>query len=89
MRLLEGLGLRVKDLDFGRGEITVRQGNGQKHRVTMLPGTLFQACSRLEQRAGTVALARRPGPKVPNPKRASGITHAFRHSLRCCPVQEL
>ena len=42
MRLLEGLGLRVKDLDFGRGEITVRQGKGQKDRVTMLPGTLFQ-----------------------------------------------
>jgi integron integrase len=42
MRLLEGLGLRVKDLDFGRGEITVRQGKGQKDRVTMLPGALFQ-----------------------------------------------
>ena len=42
MRLLESLGLRVKDLDFGRGEITVRQGKGQKDRVTMLPGALFQ-----------------------------------------------
>jgi len=41
-RLLEGLGLRVKDLDFGRGEITVRQGKGQKDRVTMLPGALLQ-----------------------------------------------
>ena len=43
MRLFEGLGLRVKDLDFGRGEITVRQGKGQKDRLTMLPGDLLQA----------------------------------------------
>jgi integron integrase len=42
MRLLEGPGLRVKDLDLGRGEITVRQGKGRKDRVTMPPGALFQ-----------------------------------------------
>jgi integron integrase len=42
LRLLEGLRLRVKDLDFGRGEIIVRRGKGQKDRVTMLPGALFQ-----------------------------------------------
>ncbi len=42
-RLLEGLRLRVKDLDFGRGEITVREGKGQKDRVTMLPEALRQA----------------------------------------------
>jgi site-specific recombinase XerD len=41
--LLEGLALRVKDLDFGRGEIAVRQGKGQKDRVTMLPGALLEA----------------------------------------------
>ncbi len=38
LRLLEALQLRVKDIDFGRGEITVRDGKGQKDRVTMLPG---------------------------------------------------
>ena len=43
LRLLEGLQLRVKDLDFGRGEITIRQGKGQKDRVTMLPDALLQA----------------------------------------------
>ncbi len=43
LRLLEGLRLRVKDLDFGRGEITVREGKGQKDRVTMLPEALRQA----------------------------------------------
>ena len=43
LRLLEGLGLRVKDLDFDRGEITIRQAKGQKDRVTMLPGALLEA----------------------------------------------
>ena len=42
LRLLEGLQLRVKDLDFGRGEITVRDGKGQKDRLTMLPNALNQ-----------------------------------------------
>ena len=37
MRLLEGLRLRVKDVDFARHEITVRDGKGEKDRVTMLP----------------------------------------------------
>ena len=37
LRLLEGLRLRVKDLDFHRNEITVREGKGNKDRVTMLP----------------------------------------------------
>ena len=37
MRLLEGLGLRVKDLDFAANEITVRGGKGDRDRVTVLP----------------------------------------------------
>ena len=37
MRLLEGLRMRVKDVDFARHEITVRNGKGEKDRVTMLP----------------------------------------------------
>ena len=37
LRLLEALGLRVKDLDFERGEITVREGKGDKDRVTTMP----------------------------------------------------
>lgn len=40
MRLMECLRLRVKDLDFDRGEILVRQGKGGKDRVTMLPASL-------------------------------------------------
>ena len=37
LRLLEGLRLRVKDVDFARLQITVRGGKGDRDRVTMLP----------------------------------------------------
>lgn len=37
LRLLEGLTLRVKDVDPARGEIRVRDGKGRKDRVTVLP----------------------------------------------------
>ena len=37
LRVLEALRLRVKDVEFARGEILVRDGKGQKDRVTMLP----------------------------------------------------
>ena len=37
LRLLEALRLRVKDLDFERREILIRDGKGGKDRVTMLP----------------------------------------------------
>ena len=40
MRILEGLRLRVKDIDFGRREIVIRNGKGAKDRVTMLPDRL-------------------------------------------------
>ena len=40
LRLMEGLRLRVKDLDFDRGQIVVHDGKGFKDRVTMLPDRL-------------------------------------------------
>ena len=40
LRLLEALRLRIKDVDLGRRELMVRDGKGQKDRVTMLPGRL-------------------------------------------------
>jgi integron integrase len=40
LRLLECCRLRVKDIDFGRREITVRDGKGRKDRVTVLPDKL-------------------------------------------------
>jgi integron integrase len=43
LRLTECLRLRVKDLDFTRHEIFVRDGKGQKDRVTMLPHAVAPA----------------------------------------------
>lgn len=40
MCLMECVRLRVKDIDFERREIIVRQGKGDKDRVTMLPVAL-------------------------------------------------
>ena len=40
MRLLEGLRLRVKDIDFDRHVIVVREAKGNKDRVVMLPQSL-------------------------------------------------
>jgi len=37
MRLMECVRLRVKDIDFAQHQIMVRDGKGQKDRVTMLP----------------------------------------------------
>lgn len=42
MRLMEGLRLRVKDVDFDLRQITIRGGKGDKDRVTMLPGSLVE-----------------------------------------------
>jgi integron integrase len=40
MRLMEGLRLRIKDVDFDRRVIVVRDAKGGKDRVVMLPQTL-------------------------------------------------
>ncbi|MGH7960736.1 MAG: integron integrase [Candidatus Binatia bacterium] len=42
LRLLECLRLRVKDIDFSTNQLVVREGKGNKDRVTMLP-TAVQA----------------------------------------------
>jgi integron integrase len=42
MRINEGLQLRVKDVDFERGTIIVREGKGGKDRPVMLPQSLVQ-----------------------------------------------
>jgi integron integrase len=43
MRAMELLRLRVKDLDFDRQTITIREGKGDKDRVTMLPRSLSES----------------------------------------------
>ncbi|MBP8080675.1 MAG: integron integrase [Arenimonas sp.] len=46
MRLMECVRLRLKDVDFDRNEITVRQGKGGKDRRTMLPGSMRDPLQR-------------------------------------------
>ena len=46
MRLMECLRLRVKDVDFNRHEILVRDGKGFKDRLTMLPDALLSALEK-------------------------------------------
>jgi integron integrase len=42
LRLMECVRLRVKDVDFAQRQIIVRDGKGDKDRVTMLPESLIQ-----------------------------------------------
>lgn len=54
MRLMECLRLRVKDVDFQRLEITVRQGKGGKDRRTMLPAALVVPLRQQLERVNVV-----------------------------------
>jgi integron integrase len=70
MRHAEGLNLRVKDVDFDRHVIVVRNGKGGKERVVMLPRSLVPALR--DQMAASYALwagdreAQRPGVYMPH-----------------------
>jgi integron integrase len=78
MRLLEGLQVRIKDMDFGANEIIVRGGKGDRDRHTVLPAAFrdelqrhCEATRRLHTRdcaegAGWVALPHALGAKYPN-----------------------
>ena len=59
MRIIEGLRLRVKDVDFDRRALIVREGKGSKDRVVMLPSTLEQALREQLVRARTLWAADR------------------------------
>ncbi len=43
IRLMEGLRLRIKDVDFDRKVIIVREAKGGKDRVMLLPSILLEA----------------------------------------------
>jgi integrase len=58
LRQKEALRLRVKDLDFGYEQITVRDGKGRKDRRTMLPASLKRGLQRQLQKG-----AARGGPR--------------------------
>lgn len=51
MRIMEGVRLRVKDVDFERRAIVVREGKGAKDRVVMLPTSLVPALREQMSRA--------------------------------------
>lgn len=51
MRLMECLRLRVKDLDFKRNEVIVRDGKGGKDRRTVLPQSLVESLHSEVERA--------------------------------------
>jgi integron integrase len=46
MRLMDGIRLRVKDIDFAYNQIVVREGKGQKDRVVPLPRRLIEPLQR-------------------------------------------
>lgn len=94
MRLLEALRLRVKDLEFERREIVVRDGKGAKDRVTVLPENLVLPLQAQLARAralhlrdlaagrGDVWLPDALDAKYPNASRRWGWQWAFPSTVR-------
>jgi integron integrase len=94
MRLMEALRLRVKDLDFGRREITVRGGKGDKDRITLMPERLISPLERhleavrglhaadLAAGWGRVVLPHALARKYPNADREWGWQWVFPQSRR-------
>jgi integron integrase len=71
MRLMEGLRLRIKDIDFDRRVIIVREAKGNKDRVVMLPASLASALRTQIEAARLLwaqdrQAAQRPGVEVPH-----------------------
>jgi integron integrase len=89
LRLLEGLRLRVKDVDFHRNQLTVRDGKGAKDRPAVLPLGLKEKLMRevesvrvqhehdLERGAGWVSLPFALGRKYPNAGQECGWQWVF------------
>jgi site-specific recombinase XerD len=50
LRLMECLRLRIKDVDFSSNQILVREGKGNKDRLTMLPGIVKQSLIKYPKR---------------------------------------
>lgn len=100
MRLMEGLRLRVKDLDFDRTEITVRDGKGGKDRHTVLPLALIEPLRHEVERArclhqldlrdgfGEVWLPFALARKYPNAPREFGWQYVFPASRRSCDPRD-
>jgi integron integrase len=96
LRVLECLELRIKDVDFGYRQITVRGGKGNKDRVTILPELVEERLKRhiedvrirhekdLKTGSGYVKLPKALGRKFVNADRSWGwqwVFPAHRHYL--------
>jgi len=89
LRLLECVRLRVKDLDFERKQVVVRDGKGRKDRVTLFPSVVFpelrahlatvraQHERDLAQGAGWVEVPFALASKYPNAGREWGCQWVF------------
>lgn len=94
MRLMECMRLRVKDVDFERAAIVVRQGKGAKDRHTMLPRVLVEPlqaqlaeASRIHQRdldagCGRVWMPDALARKFPHAAMEWGWQYVFPASVR-------
>ena len=74
LRLMECVELRVKNINFDRGELTIRDGKGGKDRVTMLPvamkGPLLDHLQRVKAQHETDLAAGRGTVALPGALRA-------------------
>lgn len=89
LRISECFQLRVKDIDFEYKQIVVRDGKGEKDRVTLLPTSLIEPLQKhlaevkkihtrdLEQGNGRVGLPYALARKYPNVDREWGWQYAF------------
>jgi len=79
LRVIEGLRLRVKDLDFSYDQITVRDGKGQKDRHTMLPSKVKAA---LQEHLRSVKAIHQTDLEAGFGRSAGIAKHATLHCLR-------
>jgi len=100
MRLMEALRLRIKDVDFARNEITIRDGKGGKDRRTMLPRSLTDPLRREIERArllheadlqagfGAVWLPDALARKYPQASHETGWQYVFPSKQRSCDPRD-
>lgn len=89
LRLMECCRIRVKDIDFGMQELTVRQGKGNRDRITLLPASLAKGLHEqiekvralheydLQMGRGEVWMPNALGRKYPGAAKSLGWTFVF------------
>ncbi len=94
LRVMECVRLRIKDVDFGQNHLMVRDGKGQKDRVSVLPATLVEPlkvqvsevrarhAQDLAEGFGRVYLPSALKEKYPNADRAFAWQYLFPASRR-------